>query len=98
VEYLESQVNEVRILEYEDHRYFTQFDVSNLKMTFEKMESKKKVILTTEKDAMRLQLHQPFLQEHRLPVFALPVEVMFHFEEGEKFDESVKDFLLNFKI
>jgi len=98
VEYLESQVNEVRILEYEDHRYFTQFDVSNLKMTFDGMESKKKVILTTEKDAMRLQLHHPFLQEHRLPIFALPVEVMFHFDEREKFDESVKDFLLNFKV
>ncbi len=56
------------------------------------------MILTTEKDAMRLQLHHPYLQEHRLPVFALPVEVAFHFNEGEKFDAEVKQFLLDFKI
>ena len=98
VEYLESQVNEVKTLEYEDHRYFSNFDVSFLKKTFEEMDSKKKVILTTEKDAMRLQLHHPFLQENKLPIFALPVQVAFHFGEGEKFDQEVKDFLLDFKV
>ncbi|MEM6963321.1 MAG: tetraacyldisaccharide 4'-kinase [Bacteroidota bacterium] len=98
VEYLESKVNTVKTLEYEDHRYFSNFDVSFLKTTFDNMESEKKVILTTEKDAMRLQLHFPYLQENRLPIFAIPVEVKFHFGEGEKFDEAMKQFLLNFKI
>lgn len=98
VEHLESQVNSVQVMEYEDHRYFSKFDVSFLKTNFDKMESKKKVIITTEKDAMRLQLHHPYLQEHKLPIFALPVEVKFHYEEGEKFDEDIKRFLLNFKI
>lgn len=97
VNYLESQVNSVKTLEYEDHRYFSKFDVSYLKTTFDKMDSKKKVILTTEKDAMRLQLHHPFLQENKLPIFALPVQVEFHFEEGEKFDQEVKQFLLDFR-
>lgn len=98
VEHLESQVNSVKTLEYEDHRYFSNFDVSFLKTTFDKMESEKKVILTTEKDAMRLQLHFPYLRENQLPIFALPVEVKFHFEEGEKFDQDIKQFLLDFKI
>ena len=98
VEHLESQVNSVQVMEYEDHRYFSKFDVSFLKTNFDKMESKKKVIITTEKDAMRLQLHHPYLQEHKLPIFALPVEVKFHYEEGEKFDEDIKRFLLNFKM
>ena len=98
VDYLESQVNEVKTLEYEDHRYFSKFDVSFLKKTFDEMDSKKKVILTTEKDAMRLQLHHPFLQENKLPIFALPVQVAFHFDEGEKFDQEIKDFLLNFQV
>ena len=97
VEHLESQVNSVKVMEYEDHRYFSKFDVSFLQTTFEKMDSKKKLIITTEKDAMRLQLHQEFLEEQKLPVFALPVKVAFHFDEGEKFDTSVKQFLLDFK-
>lgn len=98
VDHLESQVNSVQTMEYEDHRYFSKFDVSFLKTTFDKMESQKKVIITTEKDAMRLQLHHPFLQENKLPIFALPIEVAFHFGEGEQFDNQVKQFLLNFKI
>ena len=97
VNYLESQVNSVKTLEYEDHRYFSKFDISFLKTTFDNMESKKKIILTTEKDAMRLQLHHPFLQKNKLSIFAVPVQVKFHFEEGESFDREVKQFLLNFR-
>lgn len=97
LDYLEPNVRSVKLLEYEDHHYFTKFDLSNLKTRFSQMEHKRKVILTTEKDAMRLQLHQSFIVENKLPVFAIPVEVKFHGEDGAAFDESIKDFLLNFK-
>ncbi|MCP3929811.1 MAG: tetraacyldisaccharide 4'-kinase [Bacteroidetes bacterium] len=97
VSYLEEQVNRVTTLEYEDHHYFSKYDVSHLRTTFERMDSKKKIIVTTEKDAMRLELHKTFLMEHNLPVFALPLKVQFHFNQGELFDQQVKDYMLNFK-
>ncbi len=95
--YLDDQVRSVKTLEYEDHHYFTKFDISKLETTFRKMEGQQKIILTTEKDAMRLELHRNFLLQQRLPVFALPVRVAFHFNEGPLFDNDVKDFLLNFR-
>ncbi len=98
VEYLESQVHSVKVLEYEDHHYFSNSDVANLKHQFEKFPSQKKIILTTEKDAMRLETHRTFLKENQLPVFSLPVEVKFHFDEGPQFDQLVKDYLLNFRV
>ncbi len=98
VDYLEEKVNSVTILEYEDHRYFSKYDVSNLKSTYERMDSKKKLIITTEKDAMRLELHRDYLIENKLPIFAIPVKVAFHFDEGQKFDEEVKQFMLDFKV
>ena len=98
LEYLEPQVNTVKVLEYEDHHYFSKFDVSHLETNFKSINSKKKLILTTEKDATRLELHHPFLRSQQLPVFALPVEVKFHFDEEKKFNDDVKDFLLNFKV
>ena len=98
LDYLHEQVKSVVVLEYEDHHYFSKFDVAHLKATFDRMESSKKIILTTEKDAMRLELHQEFIKENQLPIFALPVEVKFHFDHGEQFDQVVKDFLLNFKV
>ena len=98
VDYLEEQVKTVRILEYEDHHHFTNYDVGHLKANFDRMEAEKKVIITTEKDAMRLEAHKKYLTDHRLPIFALPVQVKFHFDDQERFDQDVKEFLLNFKV
>ncbi len=99
VDYLNDQVSKVRLLSYEDHHYFSKFDVSNLRGSFERMGDVEKVmVLTTEKDAMRLELHADYLIENEVPIFALPVEVKFHFNEGEIFDQSIKDFLLNFTV
>ena len=97
VGYLEEQVNSVRVREYEDHHYFTNYDIGQLKADFDRMESDKKIILTTEKDAMRLEKHKDYLQENKMAVWAVPVEVQFHFEEGAGFDEDIRQFLLNFK-
>ena len=97
VEHLETQVESVRVLQYEDHHYFTNYDVSHLKRNFDQIDSPNKIILTTEKDAMRLELHKNYLVEHKLPVFVLPAEVAFHGEDGEQFNQAVQQFLLNFR-
>lgn len=97
VEYLEGQVNQVKILEYEDHHFFTKRDLSDLKIAFDELESPRKIILTTEKDAMRLEDHRNFIVENRLPVYALPIRVAFHFNEGHLFDHDIQAFLLNFR-
>ncbi len=98
ISYLEEQVNSIVLLEFEDHHYFTKQDMNAIRATFERMESKRKVIITTEKDAMRLDLHRSFLIEHKLPLYALPIQVQFHFEEGTNFNQLIQNFLLEFKI
>ncbi len=97
VGYLEEKVNSVTVVEYEDHHYFTSFDVGQLKRRFDLLESERKVILTTEKDAMRLELHKQYVQENQMPLFAIPVEVKFHFDQDGNFDQMIKDYLLAFK-
>lgn len=97
VGYLETMVKSVQLMEYEDHHYFSKNDVAYLQKTFAAMPSQKKLILTTEKDAMRLEPHRPFFTTHQLPIFVLPVDVQFHFNEGEKFNKKIKEFLLNFR-
>lgn len=98
LDYLNSKVNSVKVLEYEDHHLFDRFDMANLKARFEDMESDKKIIITTEKDAMRLELHKKFIVDSKLPIFALPAKVNFHYDEGEEFDETVREFIKNFKV
>ena len=97
VNYLEDKVEQVHIIEYEDHHFFSKYDIANLQRTFQNLDAPQKLILTTEKDAMRMELHHQFLRENQMPVFAIPVQVAFHFDEGPAFDEQMKDFLLNFK-
>lgn len=97
VDYLEDQVEHVKLLEYEDHHYFSKYDVSHIKKIFDLIESPNKIILTTEKDAMRLELHEQFLTEHQLPIFVLPARVAFHEEDGEQFNADVQKYLLGFK-
>ncbi|GAB5551999.1 MAG: tetraacyldisaccharide 4'-kinase [Saprospiraceae bacterium] len=97
-DYLTSKVNNVSVMEFEDHHFFTKYDVAQLKENFERLESKKKVIITTEKDAMRLELHHPYIRQNQMPIFAIPVQVRFHFDEGPQFEADVKQFLLDFKV
>ena len=98
IDYLERKTGPIRVMEFEDHHYFSKHDVSALHKQFKSIENQRKVIITTEKDAMRLELHRQFLIEERLPIFVLPLEVKFHFGEGERFDEIIKAYLLNFKV
>ena len=97
IDYLKTKVNSVRILEYGDHHYFNEAEIGEMEKIFNNIDSKNKTILTTEKDAMRLELHHQYLIEKRLPLFALPVEVVFHDNDKKGFDDKVKNWLLDFK-
>ncbi len=98
VDYLETVCNAIHNMEFADHHFFSNSDVGRIKGRFTDISSNKKVIITTEKDAVRLDLHREYLLENKLPVFVLPIEVNFHFNEGDKFRSSIKDFLLDFKV
>jgi tetraacyldisaccharide 4'-kinase len=98
MDYLETKAASVLGMEFEDHHYFTSEDLLRLNTAFLQLKSAQKIILTTEKDAMRLELHRAFLQEKQLPIFVLPVAVQFHFDEAERFNQLIKNHLLNFKV
>ena len=98
VEYLDKTVNFARILDFQDHHLFTKNDVANLNKQFQALESKRKIILTTEKDAVRLEEHRDYILENQLPIFILPIEVDFRFGERKGFENEIKQFLLNFQV
>ncbi len=95
--HLRTAAQSVRSLDYADHHFFTGSDLANLRQRYEEMPGKHRAIVTTEKDATRLEMHRAFIEESQLPVFVLPVEVRFHFGEGEAFNGLVRDYLLDFR-
>ena len=62
------------------------------------MPGEKKVVVTTEKDATRLEPHREWLIEKQIPLLVVPIEVYFHFDGKEKFEEAVKEFLMGFRV
>lgn len=56
-----------------------------------------KAIITTEKDATRLQAHRELIEKEKLPILVLPIELCFCFGEEEAFQEALKQEVLEFK-
>ena len=58
------------------------------------MSAENKIILTTEKDAVRLSKYKNELGD--LPVYVFPMMHKFLFDEGQQFNEQVIDYINGF--
>lgn len=92
---LEGHSNTYQMLQYADHHIFTIDDLRDIRQQYSKMNSREKVILTTEKDAVRLLKFAEEIKE--LPFYVVPVRHRFLFDEGPAFDKRVNDFIKDFK-
>lgn len=98
LKHLGGEARSVQTMEYEDHHYFAEDELNDMVRRFERMPGKDKVIVTTEKDATRLELHAEFFWKNNLPVYVLPIEVAFCDQDEVAFQEDVKSVLLDFKV
>lgn len=93
--FLEERIHTYGMLHYNDHHIFSIDDLRDIKKRYTAMQSERKIILTTEKDAMRLLKFSSDLEG--LPLYVLPIEHKFLFGGEEPFLQSVTRFIQNFK-
>ena len=93
-DYVNRHVHTYDLLRFPDHHIFSIDDLTEIKKQFGKIRSSRKMILTTEKDAVRLRKFQSELQDH--PIYAIPVRHHFLFNEGNKFDLLIQTFIESF--
>jgi tetraacyldisaccharide 4'-kinase len=98
LDYLDTQVKNTFEIEYEDHHNFDTYDIERIVNVYKEVDQNRRIILTTEKDAMRLEPFMKSLYDQKIPVYILPVKVVFHFDEQALFDQLMKQFILNFKV
>lgn len=68
----------VKVLRFPDHHDFTRWDLRLIKQNFSSLDGKRRIIITTEKDAVRLQ-HNPYFPYKLKPyVFYLPIRIQMH--------------------
>lgn len=97
LDYLENEAGSIHEIEFTDHHAYSQNDIEFIAKVYNNRNTESKIILTTEKDATRLEPYKSFFIQHQIPVFILPVKVRFHFEGHTEFEKLVKDFLLEFR-
>ena len=81
-------------LVYNDHHIFTIDDLNEIRRRFEQLDAPYKIILTTEKDAVRLVKFEKELSG--LPVFVIPIEMEFLFGATERFNTIIGTFIKQF--
>lgn len=75
VKYFRDYPFKVKVDHYPDHHDFSKKDIQNIEKKFKEMPGKRKIIVTTEKDAVRL-MHNPYFPKEIKPfTFFLPIEV-----------------------
>ncbi|GAC1442477.1 MAG: tetraacyldisaccharide 4'-kinase [Sediminibacterium sp.] len=95
-DYLHEHTHTYYQLDYSDHHIFTIDDLNEIKARFTDIHAKDKLILTTEKDAVRFTKFTEQLAN--LPMYVLPIRHEFLFNEGEQFNGLVTDFIRNFSF
>jgi tetraacyldisaccharide 4'-kinase len=96
IEYVKSKADNVEVLDFPDHHIFTSVDLGQLKKTYQSISKENQtIILTTEKDAVRLQKFKMQLQD--IPTYSLPMEHQFLFDGAEEFNQQVINFIKSFK-
>ena len=76
---------------FKDHHIFGIDDLQEIKDQFSKIGSPNKIILTTEKDGVRLAKYENELKD--IPIYVIPMRHKFLFGEEEQFDGHVISFV-----
>ena len=84
---LKQQYQHLETMTFADHHAYTENNVKDMMERFAQLESAKKIIVTTEKDAARMANSPYFCQFENAPLYDLPISVRFH--EEAKFNEEI---------
>lgn len=79
---------------YNDHHIFTIDDWKDILRRFNNIQHNNKIILTTEKDAVRLTKFSHELKD--MPVYVMPIDVQFLFGDENRFRDIISKFIINF--
>jgi len=91
-EHLEKYAKKVRLLPFSDHHDFNEKDIRMLCESFASIESDEKIIVTTEKDAVRL-AGVSLPAEVKCNMYTLGVEVAFLLQKEEVFNRKILSYV-----
>lgn len=100
--YVQSHYRLLDVMTFRDHHHFSRRDIQRIRKRLDGVNTngfctnnsgKETIIITTEKDAARLDGHPDFDRELRRRTFFLPTEVYFHGNGANTFEQLVLDYV-----
>jgi len=89
---LQPYCNHIQPLTFGDHHQFTEKDIAKINETFSSMPSPK-MIITTEKDACRLEKISGLNEQVRKSIYILPIHIEFMLEQEESFTNKILSYV-----
>ena len=89
---LEQYTKKIYPLTFSDHHQFTEKDILLIQQTYASMPAPK-MIITTEKDAVRLKHIQELSDDIRKDMYVLPLEICFLLEQSNMFNKNIIDYV-----
>ncbi len=74
---------------FQDHHEFSVKDFQKINQVFDELAGESKIILTTEKDAMRLKFSENYKMIIDLPIYYIPIEAEMHESDKLNFDQLI---------
>lgn len=92
VTYVKEYAAEVKHISFPDHHQFTIQDIADIRAELDAFEGGNKIVVTTEKDAMRLKGSDLQDIANTLPLYVLPIEVDFK-DKTQEFNETIINYV-----
>ncbi len=93
VGFLEQVAARVHLLRFRDHHNYSIQDIKRISQNFQHLKEGKRVLLTTEKDAVRLQEHQALMNNEGWELYCIPVEIVFFEKDRVLFDNLIRAYI-----
>ena len=92
-EYLERKCREMHVIDFKDHHVYRRKDMEQVRQIYDNVFTRNKIIVTTEKDVMRLKDSPYFSILKDLPVYYLPVRMKINKEDENEFNKIILDYV-----
>lgn len=92
-DYLKSKTKNVIPMNYKDHHEFSETELRDVESRFNDIQNMNKIILTTEKDAMRLRSSKFIAKLSTLPVFFIPIETVLNEKDTNDLNQTILDYV-----
>ena len=92
-EHLKQFANETEVLNFPDHHHYSAADITKIISRFDALGKEKKIIITTEKDAVRFRGMEGLDEQFKEALYYLPVKVRFLDKEGKSFNKKILNYV-----